>query len=334
MCKKTTWYREPLDVGLKLAITLRFLATGDHYKSLMYLFYVASNTISLVVRDVTKAICEEYAEETVGNPTTPEGWKEVAKKYATRWNFHHAIGALDGKHIRLKAPAHAGSLYFNYKHYNSIVLLALVDADYKFLWVHIGAPGSQSDAHIWNECSLKQALEDGTLGMPEAEPLPNDTEDMPYFIIGDNAFALRQWMMKPFAAKPLSYKERIFNYRLSRARRCVENAFGILANRFGCLLRAMRPVPETTESCVMACVCLHNMLRTWAPGEQNAMMDREDDRGNLIPGAWRDDPVLDDIDRRLFGNQASRAAKRQRLELMHYYNSPAGSVPWQDRMIE
>ena len=72
-------------------------------------------------------------------------------------------------------------------------------------------------------------------------------------------------------------EERIFNYRLSRARRCVENAFGILANRFRCFLSAMAQVPSTVETIVLACLCIHNLLRDQAPAEQNAMMDKEDD---------------------------------------------------------
>jgi hypothetical protein len=332
--KYNTWFRDSLPVGLKVAITLRHLATGDSYKSLMYLFYVAHNTISLLVRDVCQAIWDEYGEEAVTNPTTPEGWKEVSEAYSRRWNFHHVIGALDGKHIRIKCPVHGGSKYYNYKGYHSIVLLALVDANYKFLWVQVGAPGSASDAQLWNDSSLREAIIENTIVLPDPEPLPADDRAMPYFIIGDNAFALKEWMMKPFAATPLPEEERIFNYRLSRARRCVENAFGILANRWGCLLTALRQQPKTVESIVLACVCLHNMLRTTCPGDDTQLADQEDDQHNMIPGIWREGAALDDMENRLCGNTASRKAKRQRLYLKHYYNSEAGAVPWQWRMVQ
>ncbi|XP_030848896.1 uncharacterized protein LOC115927295 [Strongylocentrotus purpuratus] len=212
--KYDTWYRKALPVGLKVAITMRYLASGDSYHSLMYLFYVPHNTISLLVLDVCQAIYAEYGEETISNPSTPEGWKGIAQTFSDRWNFHHCLGALDGKHIRIKAPANCGSQFYNYKGYNSIVLLALVDGNYKFRWVEVGAGGASSDAQIWNTCSLKEAIDDENIGIPPDEPLPHDDRDIPYFVIADAAFALRTTLMKPFGAKPLTMEERIFNYRL------------------------------------------------------------------------------------------------------------------------
>ena len=77
---------------------------------------------------------------------------------------------------------------------------------------------------------------------------------MPYFLIGDDAFSLQTWMMKPFSRMNMERPERIFNYRLSRARRVVENAFGILANRFRCMLGTMWQDVENTVTIVMAYV--------------------------------------------------------------------------------
>ena len=88
------------------------------------------------------------------------GGKDIAQTFSDRWNFHHCLGALDGKHIRIKAPANCGSEFYNYKGYNSIVLLALVDGNYKFRRVEVGAGGASSDAQIWNTCSLKEAIDD------------------------------------------------------------------------------------------------------------------------------------------------------------------------------
>ena len=119
-------------------------------------------------------------------------------------------------------------------------------------------------------------------------------------------------MVKPFSTKPLTDEERIFNYRVSRARRCVENAFGILVNRFRCLLGAMMQNTETVKIIVMDCICVHNLLRILAPGDQNALLDRENDDHNIVPGSWRDGAPMDDMEERLAGNHTTRAAKIQR----------------------
>lgn len=100
--RETTFWREPLDVGLRVAITLRFLATGNTYRSIGYAFRVAHNTISKLVPETCRAIVAEYGDEVMQLPDTPEGWKEVASGFEERWKFPHTIGAIDGKHINKK----------------------------------------------------------------------------------------------------------------------------------------------------------------------------------------------------------------------------------------
>ena len=146
--KEDTWYRNSLEFGLNVAITHQHLAKEDNYKSLMYIFYVPHNTISILVRGVCQAIWDEYGDEVVSSPTTAEGWKEIVASYSSQWNFHHVLGAFDGKHIRIRCPANGASQFYNYKGYHSIVLLALFDGNYRFMWVRVGAPGAAADAQL------------------------------------------------------------------------------------------------------------------------------------------------------------------------------------------
>ena len=121
--------------------------------------------------------------------------------------------------------------------------MALVDADYKFLWTDVGGFGSMFDAQIYNDSELRQYLEDGTIGLPPADSMPNDDEDMPYSILGDDAFGLRTYLMKSYSHRGLTDEELIANYRMSRGRRVVENAFGIMAHRWQILLTTMQQCP-------------------------------------------------------------------------------------------
>lgn len=139
--KKDTFMRKALEPGLRLAITLRYLATGDSYMTLQYGFRVAHNTISNIVADTCEAISAVLQDEVLKCPTSPAEWQAVSDQFSRRWNFHNTIGALDGKHVAICCPANAGSIYYNYKGFHSIVLLALVDADYKFLFIDLGANG-------------------------------------------------------------------------------------------------------------------------------------------------------------------------------------------------
>ena len=193
-------------------------------------------------------------------PTDPEDWKKIEERFRNRWNVPHAVGALDGKHIAIKKPKKSGSEYVNYKGYFSLVLLALVDADYKFLWVNAGVSGSASDAQIFNCSKLKRRIENRTLGLPPPEPLGHGGgADLHYFLLRDDAFALMPWLVKPYSKRQLTREERIANYRISRGRRVVVNSFGILVKRFRVLLTTMEQRPKVVRDIVLTCVVLHNM---------------------------------------------------------------------------
>ena len=183
-------FREPLDPGLKLAITLRHMATGATFRELMYSFRVADNTISTFIPTVLEAIVDTFQAEVMPPLIEPDEWREVSTRVRvnTKWNFPHACGALDGKHIPIKAPPNSGSLYHNYKGFFSMILLALADADYKFIWVSVAEYGSASDCQVFNESELRELVEGGELGFPDPEPLPGLTENLPYFFLGDEAF--------------------------------------------------------------------------------------------------------------------------------------------------
>ena len=172
-------------------------------------------------------------------PTTEQEWREIAENYAQRWNFPNCIGALNGKHILIKPPGESGSFYYNYKHTFSIVLLALVDADYKFIYVDIGTNGRVSDGGVFKQSTLGKALENSELSIPQPSPLQRYGVPMPYIIVADDAFPLKENIMKPYSFGGLTKEQRIFNYRLSRAGRIVENAFGILSNRFRIFMTPM-----------------------------------------------------------------------------------------------
>ena len=91
-------------------------------------------------------------EEVLVCPSTPEEWEEKARDFQEVWNFPHAIGAIDGKHIRVKCPLGGGSEYYNYKGFHSILMLAVADASYKFTYVDLGGKGANSDAQVNMHC--------------------------------------------------------------------------------------------------------------------------------------------------------------------------------------
>jgi hypothetical protein len=73
------------------------------------------------------------------SPPLMDDFRKISQKYLSSWNFPNCVGAIDGKHIRIKSPKNSGSLYFNYKEFYSIIMLAIVDADLKFAAIDVGS---------------------------------------------------------------------------------------------------------------------------------------------------------------------------------------------------
>ncbi|XP_046573222.1 putative nuclease HARBI1 [Haliotis rubra] len=224
------------------------------------------------------------------------------------------MGALDGKHVAIRKPPSSGSLYHNYKGFFSIVLLALVDTNCRFLWIDVGGMGHMSDAQMFNDSGLKECIDDETTNFPRPEPLPYNDADTPYFLLGDDADSLRKYFMKPYSRRGLAEEELVFYYRISRARRVVENAFGILANRWQCLLSTRQQRPDVVRSMVEAAVCLHNIMRTKYNVNQDALVHREDDDHKIIPALFG----------QCDGSQQRHCRGKETAKL--YFNSDVGQV--------
>lgn len=230
--RQDTNFRDTLSPRLHLAITVRFLATGDSYPSLVFGFRVARNTIISIMPQTCEAIIQCYEEELLKCPKTPEEWLRVAEGFERRWNLPHCLGAIDGKHVAIMKSPNSSSIYYNYKKFFSVILMGIVDHSYKFLVSAIGAPGSAGDGGMFQRMDFWARMEEGRLGIPPSASIPGEDTNLPYFLVGDAAFPLRIWLMKPYPNCTLSHEKLVYNYRISRARRIVENAFGILSARY------------------------------------------------------------------------------------------------------
>ena len=133
-------------------------------------------------------------------PSERRDWEHIEEGFGTKWNFPNCCGAIDGRHVNIQAPKNFGSLLFNYKGTFSLVLMALVDADYQFIFVDMGDYGSQSDGAVFKNLNLGQAFVNGELDILEPKELPNYPEGgiLPYCWVGDEAFPCRMDFMWPY----------------------------------------------------------------------------------------------------------------------------------------
>jgi hypothetical protein len=247
-------------------------------------------------------------------PTSEEEWLKIAKGFNSTTNFPNLLGAIDGKHIEVFQPAHSGSLYFNYKHYFSLVLLAVCDSDFNFIFIDVGSYGKSADSQIYKNSTLYKMINEKSLNIPKARPLHSSGEPLPFTFIGDEAFGLEENMQRPYSGNNLPPKQRIYNYRLSRARRHIECAFGILANTWRILHRPLNMSIDLCEDIVKSCCVLHNFVRQ---REDNYISpttnDTQDTVGNPIPST------------------RNKTAHDIRDNFADYFVSDAGALPWQSK---
>nr|XP_022902634.1 protein ALP1-like [Onthophagus taurus]XP_022911228.1 protein ALP1-like [Onthophagus taurus] len=214
-------------------------------------------------------------------PTT-EIWEQSAKGFREKWQFPNCIGAIDGRHVTIKCPNRTGSNYFCYLNKFSIVLMAIVDPYYKFICVDIGGFGKNSDGGIFEASNMGQRFEANLINVPNHTPLPGQNEPCPHVLIGDEAFALKPYLMRPFPYRQskLCPRKENYNVRLCRARRVVENAFGILSQKWRIFLKPITTKVETTILIIKTACVLHNFLRVTQCDNPSNVLSKEVNQTN------------------------------------------------------
>ena len=107
-----------------------------------------------------------------------------------KWNYPCCLGAIDGKHIAIQQPADTGSEFFNYKHFFSVILFDMVDANYKFIYIDVGAAARAGDAGVFADSALNKAMRTNSLDLPDAVVLQGISTKISYHIVGDDAFVV------------------------------------------------------------------------------------------------------------------------------------------------
>lgn len=292
----------------------------------------------MVIQEVCDAIWNALSHKYLAKPTEEE-WKEIARSFWDKWNFPNCVGALDGKHILIQAPSNSGSLFFNYKKTFSIVLMATCDSNYCFTLVDVGQYGSVSDGGVFSSSKFGQQFYNCTLGLPRGVAnLPGSNIPMPCCFVADEAFPLRRNLMRPYPGKNQPVIRRIFNYRLSRARRIIENTFGILSARWRIFRKPINVKKETVDKIVLATVCLHNFIKKeeakQSPAEHMYCPPNFVDSNDAEDGHWRSEVVsgMKDLGR-VGANRATQESYNLRDTLASYFTSAAGEVPWQNEYL-
>uniref|UniRef100_A0A3Q2YV74 DDE Tnp4 domain-containing protein n=1 Tax=Hippocampus comes TaxID=109280 RepID=A0A3Q2YV74_HIPCM len=237
-----TAMRKPISVEKRVAITLWKLATNACYRTIGHLFGVAKNTVCVIVHQTCSAIVSEMSQDLIKWPVG-DLMSENVRNFEQRWGFPQVLGAIDGTHIPI------------IRRHDSVV-----DRSNRFIDIFIGWPGSVHDARVFANSPLYQNRTSGSLFWGDERDIGG--VPVPLVLLGDAAYPLSTWLMKPFSDNGrLTQPQKEFNYKHSRARMVVENAFGRLKGRWRILLKTQDTHLVNLKNIVAACCTLHNLER-------------------------------------------------------------------------
>lgn len=178
----------------------RYMATRESLRSLGFTFWISQSYITGIIQLILKSSSSRLPGILLKPPS--KDLIKTAREFWEKWNFPNCVGSIDGKHIRISCPGKSDSLFFSYKDFFSIVLLAIVDANCKFIYVDIGSYGKESDSGIFSSSSLYKLIKQGNYFLPN-EKLPTSSQTLHIFMLGTKRFVWRHiWCDHTHAEKP------------------------------------------------------------------------------------------------------------------------------------
>jgi hypothetical protein len=240
--------RAAIPATIVIATSLIYLSTGNTFASTALIIRngISETSVSRCIRMFTKSVTKRLASKLITFPLTQSGLRRNADAFEARSLIPNIIGAIDGSHIRVAAPKHDESSFYNRKSFHSIILQAIVDPRGYFMSADCGFPGRMSDPKVlrYTPVYVKAMTWFGRFG---------------FYIYGDAAYPLLPWLMTGYRHQP-THDQELFNHHGSKARIIVEAAFGKLKGQWRCLSVGLRTrSPSQWKDTVVTCVCLHNL---------------------------------------------------------------------------
>ena len=288
ICKKDSNMRKAITVDHRVAVTVWTLATPCEYRTIGHLFGISRSSVCKIVHETCEAICNVLLQEYIRFPKSNE-LETTIRRFEQKWGVPQCVGAIDGSHIPVCAPANMHTDYYNRKGWYSMLVQAVVDPDYLFTDLNIGWPGSVHDARVLCHSQLYEQAQSGDI-LPSTHSKTISGVSVPPYLIGDAAYPLKTWLMKPFPDRGLSDDRRRYNYRMSRARMVVENAFGRLKGRWRRLLKRNDMSLERVPTVIAACGVLHNICEVFKES-YDERWNTEDDDDRPQPNTSTEDEV-------------------------------------------
>ena len=276
----------------RLCVSLRYFCTGDLQITIATCYRIRPAIMGRIISETCQTILYVLNKKGfIKGPTSKKEYLDIATEFNNKWNFPYCLGVVDRKHVIIQAPPRRDCTFFNYKKSFSIVLFAVCNANYEFILVDTGEAGRQKYGGIYSNSKLGMKIDKNLLNIPEPTTINkySVTKNFQFVFIADYAFTLKPFMVRPFRRRnELNLYVLIFNYRLSRARRVIDNTLGILASRFRIFRRSIIGKTVNIKYITNAAVILHHFLMRKSTRNMYFPPDYVDQETSLglYPGSW------------------------------------------------
>ncbi|XP_064487325.1 uncharacterized protein LOC135399499 [Ornithodoros turicata] len=256
--RQDTNMRNAISLEKRVAVGLYRLCSSAEDRTIAHLFAIGRSTVNAIFKDFCDAVILHLEQQWICMVRRNEMESHMREFHAVT-GFPQAIRALGGCHLPVSPPKLHATDYYNYKGWYSIILLALVDHQYKFKYINVGSPGRCHDAHVYGRSRLRSLVDGDHFQSPV---VTIEGTFIPPIILCDQAFPLTSNLLKPFANAPKGTPQASFNYNLSKTRRIVENAFGRVKARFRHVMKRMECNTTLAKRSIRTACTLHNICET------------------------------------------------------------------------
>lgn len=242
-----------------MVFTFRYLSTGMTFRALASEFHLGVTTVCLYIYRTCDAIWNTLVKLHMPPPTT-ENLINISEKFYSKFHFPNCIGSINVKQIYTKHHQNKLTKMDTEKNTHSVVLQAIVDADYKFISIEVSNKGHEHATTIFASSTLQKLLISNQFNVPSPECLPGSNVILPYVFLGDETYPLRTYLMRPYPQKNLDEDKIEFNSRLLKAR-TADSIFKILFHKWKLFQGTVETNSEHGILIVKAACVLYNIIR-------------------------------------------------------------------------
>lgn len=291
--RENTRFRGCITPEKVLAIGLYRLAHGGGYENTGVAMNVGGTTAFEAFEDVVNSLYE-LRNEYIKFPLTMAETQETIATFELLSDLPNIVGAIDGTHIKIKAPKESKADYWSRYSQYDVVFQGIVNGKRLFIDIAGGFPGSMHDARVLRNTGIYEKAERGDVLATGPIHRIGPHEIKPY-LVGDSAYPISTWLQKPYPEGTRDPAEIRFNYALSSARVQVECAFGILKNRWRILNCMEEANVGRVSKIVIACAVLHNFCILADDEWDDEDYDNDEDEGQNNNAGLQDGEQIREI---------------------------------------